>query len=220
MTIINPTTTTCAACGAEGNQYAILSMSSFGWPDLDLRPPEMRRSTMFAWLEDCPSCGFVAADIAVITDGERLAMGESGWQSLVVGRESGGLANRFRRRAFIEERSGKAGRAAFRTLCAAWVADDEDDLEAARAHRTEAARLFIAALNADPPPGAGDATDWTIQLVDVLRRLGRWEEAADYCQRLIGHHVAKVDAIGRFQARMIDEGDDRRFTMAIAMEEA
>ncbi|MBR4908658.1 MAG: hypothetical protein IKZ43_06585 [Acidaminococcaceae bacterium] len=36
----------CAVCGAEQEFYGIASTNSFGSPDLDLRPPEMQRSTM------------------------------------------------------------------------------------------------------------------------------------------------------------------------------
>ena len=39
------------------------STSTWGYPDLDLRPAEMKRSSMFAWLQECPHCGFVARDI-------------------------------------------------------------------------------------------------------------------------------------------------------------
>lgn len=39
------------------------STSTWGYPDLDLRPSEMQRSSMFAWLQECPHCGYVARDI-------------------------------------------------------------------------------------------------------------------------------------------------------------
>lgn len=36
----------CAVCGKESEQITLASTNTFGSPDLDLRPPEMKRSTM------------------------------------------------------------------------------------------------------------------------------------------------------------------------------
>lgn len=47
------------------NQYTdIGSTNEFGSPDLDTRPPEMRRSTIFAWVQRCPQCGYCACDVS------------------------------------------------------------------------------------------------------------------------------------------------------------
>ncbi|MGD9738731.1 MAG: hypothetical protein AB7O56_10735 [Bauldia sp.] len=218
MTTINPISVTCAVCGTTSEQQRLANVESYGWPDLDLRPPEMRRSTMPVWLQDCPSCGFVAPDLAKASDADKAALDAPAWRELVAARDGAPLANRFERRALIEGATAQAGLAAYRFLCAAWDADDRDDADSASAYRSQAAASFIEAL--DEMPDAKEATDWTIQLVDVLRRIGRFDEAEAYCDRLIGNALPKVDAIARFQIRMILEGDSARYTMAIAMEEA
>ena len=53
----------CAVCTKTSPQTVLMSTSTFGYPDLDLRPSEMHRSSMFAWLQECPHCGYVAVDI-------------------------------------------------------------------------------------------------------------------------------------------------------------
>ena len=53
----------CTVCAKTSPQTVLTSTSTFGYPDLDLRPSEMKRSTMFAWLQECPHCGYVAVDI-------------------------------------------------------------------------------------------------------------------------------------------------------------
>lgn len=222
MTTYETRSVTCAACGTTSEHQRAVDVPSFGWPDLDLRPPEMRRGTMHTWLQDCPSCGFVAADISKRSDAERAAIegpvNAPTWAEML-GQRGGvdALARRFERRAFLESQIDKPGLAGFRMLCAAWDADDRKDTTGARFYREQAAPLFEAALANDPD--AKEATDWTIQLVDVLRRIGKWDEADEYCDRLLGHPTPKIHGIGRFQNRMIAEGDDGRFTIAIVMEE-
>jgi hypothetical protein len=212
-------TVTCAACGGASDQFRLGRIDTVGFPDLDLRPPEMRRSTMRYWLQDCPSCGFVAPDIGKIDEIEKAAMNGPEWAALMAGRGgAAALSNRFERRSFLERAAARDGLAAFRMLCAAWDADDRGDTEGARACRTRAVPLFEAAL--DGPPTPQQATDWLLQLVDVLRRLGRWDEAGDRVGGLFDDERIQIQAIGAFQARMIREGDDARFSIAIAMEEA
>lgn len=212
----------CAVCGTESEQLRVDSAESFGWPDLDLRPPERRRSTMQAWLQECPSCGFVAADLSKVSDAEIAAISgpeaEPTWKEMLADRsESGPLSLRFDRRAFIERQMHRYGLAGFRMLCAAWDADDRNDTQSAIAYRAEAATLLETALT--NRPDAKEATDWTVQLVDILRRLGKWDAAADYCERLVGNSEPRIDAIGRFQARAIVDEDSGRYTMGGAMED-
>jgi hypothetical protein len=214
-------TVTCRACGATSEQEKLAGTTSFGWPDLDLRPPEMRRSTMRVWLQDCPSCGFVAADLSKASEAEKDAirgpLAEGNWTGLVSRR--GGpdaLANRFERRAFIDREQNRPGLAGYRMLCAAWDAEDRGDPQASE-YRAMAAEFLGAALAVDPD--AKEATDWTIQLVETLRRLGSFDKAEEYADRLIGNASAKIDAIGRFQLRMILELDTNRYTMGDALED-
>ena len=54
----------CAICGKMSEQMVLASTNRFGPPDLDLRPPEMERSTMEWWIQECPYCCYVAKDIS------------------------------------------------------------------------------------------------------------------------------------------------------------
>ncbi len=57
----------CTICGTESKFNIITSTNSFGSPDLDLRPPEMRRSTMWLWIQRCPCCNYVNYDVESIS---------------------------------------------------------------------------------------------------------------------------------------------------------
>ena len=49
MTQIFPILITCPICEHEFEIYQLASTNQMGSPDLDLRPPEMARSTMDTW---------------------------------------------------------------------------------------------------------------------------------------------------------------------------
>ena len=63
MTIIKKFEKKCSVCGETSLQPILTSTSAWGYPDLDLRPPEMKRSSMFAWLQECPHCGYIATNL-------------------------------------------------------------------------------------------------------------------------------------------------------------
>lgn len=211
-------TVTCRVCGTISDQEKLADATSFGWPDLDLRPPEMRRSTMRVWLQDCPSCGFVAADLSKVSDAEMGVVASAFWKEAVAARDGvDALAKRFERRAFIEQQTNRPGRAGFRMLCAAWDADDRGDSAGSKAYREQAAIFLETALDNDPD--AKEATDWTLQLTDALRRIRHFDKAEEYADRLIGNASARIDAIGRFQLRAIGDSDSNRYTMGDALEE-
>ena len=71
MSTMRPMDVTCRVCKKKSEQIILTSTNSFGSPDLDLRPPEMQRSTMCFWVQRCPSCGYVASSIDDSTNATR-----------------------------------------------------------------------------------------------------------------------------------------------------
>ena len=68
MTIIRNFDQKCSVCAKSSPQPVLTSTNSFGYPDLDLRPPEMQRSTMGTWIHECPHCGYVAGSLEEESD--------------------------------------------------------------------------------------------------------------------------------------------------------
>ena len=62
MTMIEPKEVKCPICNTIFEIYLLMSTNSMGSPDLDLRPPEMQRSTMDSWVHECPGCGYASVD--------------------------------------------------------------------------------------------------------------------------------------------------------------
>jgi hypothetical protein len=54
MTTLERQTVQCAVCALEGEQHILMSTSSFGWPDLDLRPALVERETLAFTIQSCP----------------------------------------------------------------------------------------------------------------------------------------------------------------------
>src|SRR5689334_17370242 len=69
MTSYYPRQVICSVCGTSSRQEVLTSTNCIGSPDLDLRPPQMKRSTMDRWLHECPNCGFVSGDLTKAEQG-------------------------------------------------------------------------------------------------------------------------------------------------------
>src|SRR4051812_405512 len=63
MTDYSTKTLRCSCCDRTSAHDVLMSTNSSGSPDLDQRPPGMARATIESWLQECPFCGYVAADI-------------------------------------------------------------------------------------------------------------------------------------------------------------
>ncbi len=68
MTITFEIEKRCAVCGKVSKQIALMSTNAIGYSDLDMRPPEMERSTINTWIQICPSCGYRALDISELIE--------------------------------------------------------------------------------------------------------------------------------------------------------
>ena len=121
----------CFICKKPSEQTILLSTNQFGSSDLDLRPPEMRRSTMIWWVQECPHCGYVNSNISNptkipegwFTSEEYLSYGGREFVSR--------LAERFYKQHMIAMMEGNVKTAFFAVLHSAWACDDAGDYDSA-----------------------------------------------------------------------------------------
>lgn len=174
MTVF-PEETTCAVCGAKNEFHVLGSFSTFGPPDLDLRPAEMQRSTMPFWIQKCPSCGYVASqlsDPAPITEEWLKAEKYTTCDGINF---SSDLSKGFYQQFMIAIQSKDTEKAFFALLHAAWDCDDWEDDENAKHCRQTACLLAEKLLSSETEK------DENLSLIraDLLRRTGQFSRLID-----------------------------------------
>ncbi|HWQ08513.1 MAG TPA: hypothetical protein VN436_05385 [Holophaga sp.] len=181
MTTLHHARVRCAVCSAETEYPRIGSTNSFGSLDLDTRPPEMQRSTMFAWVQRCPSCGYCAPDVSSAKPQAAALVRSPDYARQLVDTAYPALANSFLCKALLDRHAGDFAGAAWSLIHAAWACDDAGRDAQAKACRGDAADMIQRALDHDQKIADQDGAETAIQ-VDLLRRAGRLEEARQMVQ--------------------------------------
>lgn len=228
MTTIYPTQVTCAQCGTENEFMEVGSTSVFGSPDLDLRPAPLARHNLSYEVQQCPNCGYCAADISIPLESEEAQnlVSSDGYQSQLHHADFPELANQFICLALLLEAEGDLYQKAWVYLSAAWACDDEGNDVSARHCRVSAAEYlqqsFLAEAEDDPddPDDLNEKGSQEALLTDVLRRAGQWESAQAICEQ--GLRVADsavLQAVLRYQQGLISRQDTGCHTIEEAMAE-
>jgi hypothetical protein len=192
-----------------------MSTNAFGSPDLDLRPPEMQRSTMNCWVQSCPSCGYCAGDLSKkCPPGVGVVIASPAYQAQRADKRFSELARHFLCQSMLESAQGDPLNAGHSALHAAWACDDARAAESAREARSRAADLLRSGIEAgDLKPDVRDGTE--ALLVDVLRRCGRFEEAKEVAMVVRARTGEKnIRAVMDHQLGLIEKGDTKCRTLA------
>lgn len=207
MTTIRDFDKKCAVCTKTSPQRALTSTSTWGYPDLDLRPSEMQRSSMFAWLDECPHCGYVAPDIEneldasceILKSDEYLTCGGYEFKS--------DLARRFFRRFLISQAEGNFRSRFFSLLHCAWICDDAGDGLAVEMRKL--ALMFIDEVGA-----VNDDEKDNLKLIkaDLLRRSLQFDELIREFRDVTFEDNLKNDVIA-FQLALAAKKDSACYTI-------
>lgn len=156
----------CSVCGIESEQRELSSTSAFGSPDLDLRPPEMQRSTMPVWIQECPYCGYISKSIDSITSIDQNFLKSDEYLSCSKRNFISNLAKKFYKYYLINLLDKNSEDTFYAILHAAWACDDINDRENAIFCR----KLAIVELE----KFIQNKSDETllVQKADLLRRAG------------------------------------------------
>lgn len=216
MTHLRYFNTTCAVCG-ESCRFTIPEADgSVGSRDLDTRPAEPLRSTIYAWVKRCPSCGYCAPDPGRAPKGaaDVVKLPRYRWQ--LDSRKFPKIANTFLCWSIIQEDLGAPARAAWASLHAAWICDDEGEDVPARICRKRAADLLRRAWEQGERLISQAGADEAL-LADLLRRAGRLREArAVVTETLEQNPQPMIADIMRLQTRLIAASDRGAHTVAEA----
>ncbi|WP_332450776.1 hypothetical protein [Methanoculleus sp.] len=216
MTHLHYLNTTCAVCGESCRFTIPEAAGSVGSRDLDTRPAEPLRSTIYAWVKRCPSCGYCAPDPGQAPEGaaDVVKLPRYRWQ--LDSRKFPKIANTFLCWSIIQEDLGVPAQAAWASLHAAWICDDEKEDVPARVCRKRAADLLQRAWNQGERLASQAGADEAL-LADLLRRAGRLREARAVVKETLDQNPQPVIAdIMRLQARLIAASDRGAHTVAEA----
>ena len=200
----------CGNCGHVFTHHTLASTYAFGSPDLDTRPPELQRSTMHAWIQRCPSCGYCARDVAEFDNRLRPVIDGAGYRSQLADARYPELSSTFICAAMLAEAGERQADVGWAYLHAAWTLDDANNDELAGVWRGRAADKFLAVLNDGQlfaeQPGASDAI-----VTDCLRRSSRGTEALQVIERGLSQSYEDViHKILAFERALIQRGDTGR----------
>ena len=215
MTTLTKTSSVCAKCGRISTHPDVMSTNAFGPSDLDLRPPEMERSTMYTWVQECPYCGYVAPELskdAALPDG---FLESEAYRSCEGKNFSSELAARFYRLYLIRKTANEAEYALGAIVRAAWACDDADDRDNAIACRELASALVPRAIAENPKA----EETYRMMNADLLRRSGHFAELKEEYQnfRFSNDMLQKLLA---FELQKGEEQDTACYTVRDAKKDA
>lgn len=196
----------CGLCAHESEFTIIGSTNAVGHPDLDTRPPPMERSTLFAWVQRCPGCGYCAADISNPCETPEVVAGEA-YKRQLNDNAFPALANSFLCKAMLDKVTDDLRAATWAHIHAAWACDDADHPAQAKKCRKNAAELLQLAESKGQKICDQRGLSTAI-LVDLLRRAGEREKAGLVLARPSKFKVDNViKDILNFQAVLLDKRD-------------
>lgn len=208
MTTAYEKVVTCAICGEEQSVQVMGSTSASGSMDLDTRPPQMRRSSMSLWLQECASCGYVASDLG---DADEVKPMDSLWHAYLAELNSAHrqrLANLFVCRSLLDVAAGDLAAAGWRRLHAAWVCDDHGLAQEASLQRRAAIGLFERSRAAGKPAMEQAVGGDELLLADLARRCGDFAAARAYCGSGLQLEVQPfIRQLLEFENRLCAAGD-------------
>lgn len=219
MTTLYENKTRCALCGKTNKFKEIGSTNAFGSSDLDTRPPEMQRSTIFTWIQRCRECGYCASDISESNPESGAIVNGAEYRKQQNDQTYPELANSFLCKAILDREAGKYASATWSLVHAAWVCDDAKRPNKAMLCRHKAADMLVTAENQGQQVAKQNGASTAI-LVDLLRRSGR----TDHARRAIAERRTRIseDIIIRildFQLILIEKGDTSCHTIDEALGE-
>ena len=168
----------CGLCGHVFESRTLTSTNAFGSPDLDLRPPQMKRATMPMWIDKCPNCGYVHAEIEKNGKQHKAFIKSKDYIMCEGTKLLSGLARDFYKFALILLREDDRLEAYDAFLHAAWASDDSGDAEGAVSCRNKAIMLYDDKLFKKNP-------NLALRHIDLLRRAGRFTDAINFCKSMV-----------------------------------
>lgn len=217
MTTLYTTKKTCSVCNIVSDQTGISSTNEFGSPDLDTRPPEMKRSTINHWVERCPHCGYCNSTVENTEEGLEDIIYSSEYRSLLENKNYSELTRSFLCQSYIYEYLGKLSASIWSYIHAAWACDDDKNKKGAQKCRIKAFELIQKLWDQDKTLMEEKGGDYLLA-ADLLRRTEDYEKAN---KMILGGFDVEAEGIIEellnAQKKLVDSNIDLCYTMEDAL---
>ena len=217
MSVPMKITCTCSVCGKKSNRIVLASTNCFGPSDLDTRPPEMMRSTMRWWIQECPKCGYVSESLENTTTVSRrwLKSFKYLFTDGIIFVSS--LAEKFYKYYLISIADGKTEKACSAAVHAAWACDDVDDTANAIICR-KTALVQLDRLFSEDICIYEDEEIESLRLIrmDLLRRSEQFSKVIDEYSNVV-FSSDEQNQIKEFQLTLAQREDTDRYLMSAVL---
>ena len=206
MTIIRNFDQKCPVCGKLSSQPVLSSTNAMDYPDLDLRPAEMQRSTMSIWVLECPHCGYVSGNFKNETQITDDFLKSDSYQTCDGIEFIGKLSKRFYRAYLIAKESEDSVKCFFNLIHCAWDCDDKNDPNATRIRKLAIEQFDN--LDYDE----SERKNYLAIKADLLRRSGEFDRLVEeFSDIRIGEEI--YDDIIQFQIMKALKKDTECYTV-------
>lgn len=217
MTTVYLSDKKCFICNEE-SKYPMgnLSLGNVSARDLDGRPTNILRSSVYLWIQRCPGCGYCAPEIAEGDDIDKEIVASDAYTAQLENIAFPETANSFLCHSLVMENKKYFADAGWASVFAAWICDDNNFSESASYCREKALNLFEAARENEQD--FADTTDReSLYFIDLHRRRADFDQASKLCDtELEKEHDDHIFDLLYFERELIDKKDSTIHTVAEA----
>lgn len=207
MTTIHDIDMKCYLCGETSSQPILGSTSCWGHPDLDLRPAAMQRSSMIAWILECPHCGYVSERLDSETPISMEFIKSNEYQNCENYDFKRPLAARFYKNYMICKETQNKSSEFTNLLHCAWACDDVEDILAVEI-RLKAIEVVEQLIEADHE----NKINLMIIKADLMRRANLFSDLIKEYENISFDDELLNDII-KFQIEKAESSDNRCYTV-------
>jgi hypothetical protein len=209
MTTMDNIKVNCCVCDTESIHISVGSTNAFGYPDLDSRPSEMERSTIYYLIQRCPSCGYCASDLSACLDNSEALVKSKIYQDILDTPSIPKGAASYLASSYIYEQLREYSESAWMAINASWICDDENDAHAAKKCRERAIEMIeigqamLLFQHLSEQTGASEAIT-----IDLMRRVSRFQDARNLAEQTKEKEIDDVILkIINYEETLIDNQD-------------
>ena len=208
MTTVYLSDKRCFICGAKSKHpMGNLSMGNVAVRDLDGRPTHILRSSVYLWIQRCPSCGYCAPEIAEGAPEDHPVVTSEPYRLQLSNTAFPDSANAFLCHGLVMHSRKLYADAAWAAVFASWICDDNGYSGSAFFCRGRAIDLFEAARSAGQS-FADSPEQEQVCLIDLRRRRSEFDTASHLCDLALDEkHSDRILDILYFERELIDKRD-------------